>query len=105
MEPAPQKLIDKLLSSQHFGERWGRHWLDLARFAESNGYAFDKDRNGAYQYRDFVIQAFNKDMPYDEFIRLQLAGDLIKTTSFDHLAATGFIAACPFTSQQTAKEK
>ena len=100
-----EKLIDKLLSSQHYGERWGRHWLDLARFAESNGYAFDKDRNGAFHYRDFVIKAFNKDMPYDEFVRLQLAGDLINPKNYEHLAATGFIAAGPFTSQQTAKER
>lgn len=99
-----EQLVDELLASQHFGERVGRHWLDLARFAESNGYAFDKDRNGAFQYRDFVIQAMNKDIPYDEFIRLQLAGDLMGE-SHEQLAATGFIAAGPFTSQQTAKER
>ena len=99
------KLVDKTLASQHFGERWARHWLDLARFAESNGYAFDKDRKGAFHYRDFVIQALNKDLPYDEFVRMQLAGDLIDDQSYDHLAATGFIAAGPFTSQQTAKER
>ena len=99
------KLVEKTLASQHFGERWARHWLDLARFAESNGYAFDKDRKGAFHYRDFVIKALNKDIPYDEFVRMQLAGDLIDDQSYDHLAATGFIAAGPFTSQQTAKER
>ena len=99
------KLVEKTLASPHFGERWARHWLDLARFAESNGYAFDKDRKGAFHYRDFVIKALNKDLPYDEFIRMQLAGDLIDDQSYDHLAATGFIAAGPFTSQQTAKER
>jgi len=99
------KLVEKTLASQHFGERWARHWLDLARFAESNGYAFDKDRKGAFHYRDFVIKALNKDLPYDEFIQMQLAGDLIDDQSYDHLAATGFIAAGPFTSQQTAKER
>lgn len=98
-------LVEKVLASPHFGERWGRHWLDLARFAESNGYAFDKDRNGAFHYRDFVIKAFNKDMPYDEFIKLQLAGDLTGNNSHEHLASTGFIASGPFTSQQTAKER
>jgi hypothetical protein len=98
-------LVEKTLASPHFGERWARHWLDLARFAESNGYAFDKDRTGAFHYRDFVIQALNKDLPYDEFVRMQLAGDLIDDQSYDHLAATGFIAAGPFTSQQTAKER
>jgi hypothetical protein len=99
------KLVEKTLASPHFGERWARHWLDLARFAESNGYAFDKDRNGAFHYRDFVIKALNRDLPYDEFVRMQLAGDLIDDQSYDHLAATGFIAAGPFTSQQTAKER
>ncbi|MEM7391009.1 MAG: DUF1549 and DUF1553 domain-containing protein, partial [Verrucomicrobiota bacterium] len=99
------KLVDRTLASQHFGERWARHWLDLARFAESNGYAFDKDRKGAFHYRDFVIKALNRDLPYDEFVRMQLAGDLIDEKSYDHLAATGFIAAGPFTSQQTAKER
>ncbi len=99
------KLVDKVLNSQRFGERWARHWLDLARFAESNGYAFDKDRKGAFHYRDFVIKALNADLPYDEFIRMQLAGDLIDDKSQDHVAATGFIAAGTFTSQQTAKER
>jgi len=70
---AYERLIDRLLESKHYGERWSRHWLDLARFAESNGYAFDKDRNAAYHFRDFVIKALNEGMPYDEFVRLQLA--------------------------------
>ena len=99
------KLVEKVLNSQRFGERWARHWLDLARFAESNGYAFDRDRKGAFHYRDFVIKALNEDLPYDEFVRMQLAGDLIDQKSHDHVAATGFIAAGPFTSQQTAKER
>jgi len=108
-------LVDRLLESQHFGERWARHWLDIARFAESNGYAFDKDRPNAFRYRDFVIRAFNADMPYDRFVRLQLAGDLVadvnvKTTAESlqatHLiAATGFLVAGPFTTQQTEKER
>ena len=107
--------IDRLLASKHYGERWGRHWLDLVRFAESNGYAFDKDRANAYQYRDFVIRALNQDMPYDRFVRLQIAGDLLaktdsKTTSeartaLDAVAATGFLVAGPFTTQQTQKER
>ena len=107
--------VDRLLASQHYGERWGRHWLDLVRFAESNGYAFDKDRANAYQYRDFVIRALNQDMPYDRFVRLQIAGDLIAKTSaktdpqartaLDAVAATGFLVAGPFTTQQTQKER
>lgn len=99
------KLIDRLLESPHYGERWARHWLDLARFAESNGYAFDVDRAAAFHYRDFVIKAFNNDMPYDEFVRLQVAGDLVTPEDFPAQAATGFLAAGPFTSQQTMKER
>jgi hypothetical protein len=99
------KLVDKLLAGQHYGERWTRHWLDLARFAESNGYAFDKDRPAAYHYRDFVIKALNENMPYDEFIRLQVAGDVIAPLDYMSQAATGFLAAGPFTSQQTQKER
>ena len=107
--------VARLLASGHYGERWGRHWLDLVRFAESNGYAFDKDRANAYQYRDFVIRALNQDMPYDQFVRLQIAGDLLaqtnaKTTpaartALDSVAATGFLIAGPFTTQQTQKER
>lgn len=102
---AYETLIDKLLAGEHYGERWARHWLDLARFAESNGYAFDKDRDAAFHYRDFVIKALNQDMPYDEFVRLQLAGDLIDPLDFMAQSATGFLAAGPFTSQQTQKER
>ncbi len=114
-ESAFENLIDHLLDSEHFGERWGRHWLDLVRFAESNGYAFDKDRPNAYHYRDFVIRALNADMPYDQFVRQQIAGDLladadVKTTTeaeaaVESLAATGFLVAGPFTTQQTQKER
>lgn len=110
-----EQMIDRLLDSPHFGERWGRHWLDLARFAESNGYAFDKDRPNAYRYRDFVIRSFNDDMPYDQFVRLQIAGDLLANTipetsdqateAIHKLAATGFLVAGPFTTQQTQKER
>jgi len=69
------KLIDRLLTSPHYGERWARHWLDLVRYAESNGYERDGDKPSAWRYRDYVIQAFNRDKPYDQFIREQLAGD------------------------------
>ncbi len=114
-QAAYAQLIDELLASPRYGERWGRHWLDLARFAESNGYAFDKDRANAYRYRDFVIRAFNDDMPYDRFVRLQVAGDLLAklnpTTpeeaqaAAQKIAATGFLVAGPFTTQQTQKER
>lgn len=102
---AYEALVDRLLAGQHYGERWARHWLDLARFAESNGYAFDKDRAAAFHYRDFVIKAFNQDMPYDEFVRLQIAGDQIAPNDYQSQAATGFLAAGTFTSQQTQKER
>ena len=108
-------LIDELLASPHYGERWGRHWLDLVRFAESNGYAFDKDRPNAWRYRDWVINALNADMPYDEFVRQQVAGDLFAGADWDNpakakralelVSATGFIVAGPFTTQQTQKER
>ena len=102
---AYEKLIDKLLASPHYGERWARHWLDLARFAESNGYAFDKDRADAYHFRDFVIKALNEDMPYNRFVQLQIAGDQMEPENYMAQAATGFLAAGPFTSQQTQKER
>lgn len=114
-DAAYERLIDELLNSKHFGERWARHWLDVTRFAESNGYAFDGDRPHAWRYRDFVIRALNADMPYDEFVRLQIAGDLltnldVQTTdearaAVDTIAATGFLVAGPYTTQQTQKER
>ena len=74
---AHQKVVDRLLNSQHYGERWARHWLDLVRFAETNGHEYDDDKLDAWRYRDYVIRAFNQDLPYDRFVREQIAGDLI----------------------------
>ena len=74
---ATEQLVDQLLRSPHFGERWGRHWLDLVRFAESRGHEFDNDAPYAYQYRDYVIRALNADTPYDQLIREHIAGDLL----------------------------
>ena len=71
------KVVDQLLASPHYGERWGRHWLDLVRFAESNGFEFDTRKPNAYRYRDYVIEAFNRDLPYDVFLREMIAGDLL----------------------------
>ncbi len=76
---ATESVVDRLLESPGFGERWGRHWLDLMRFAESRGHEFDNDASYAYQYRDYVIRAFNADLPYDQWVREQLAGDLLDT--------------------------
>ncbi|HKI31637.1 MAG TPA: PSD1 and planctomycete cytochrome C domain-containing protein [Gemmataceae bacterium] len=97
------KLLDRLLVSERYGERWARHWLDVARFAESGGYEFDKDRPGAYHYRDFVIKALNRDMPYDQFVRWQLAGDGLLPNDFLATSATGFVVAGPYPGQTTAK--
>jgi Protein of unknown function (DUF1553)/Protein of unknown function (DUF1549) len=85
-----EKVIDQLLASPHYGERWGRHWLDLARYAESNGYEFDEIRPDAWRYRDYVIRAFNADKPYDRFILEQLAGDELFPDDADARIATGF---------------
>ncbi|QDS94186.1 Planctomycete cytochrome C [Roseimaritima multifibrata] len=74
---AISKLVDQLLDSPHFGERWGRHWLDLVRYAESRGHEFDADTRNAYQYRDYVIRGLNADVPYDQWVREHVAGDLL----------------------------
>ena len=86
-------LVDELLASPHYGERWARHWLDVARYADSNGMESDRDRPNAYRFRDFVIRALNDDMRFDQFVRWQLAGDEIAPGNTDAIAATGFIAA------------
>lgn len=101
---AYERLIDRLLDSPHYGERWGRHWLDLARFAESHGFEHDTDRPTAYPYRDFVIQAYNSDMPYDQFVRWQLAGDELAPEDNLALKATGFLAAGVHSTQITKNE-
>jgi hypothetical protein len=98
------RLIDRLLDSPHYGERWGRHWLDLARFAESHGYEQDDDRPTAYHYRDFVIEALNQDMPYDQFVRWQIAGDEYAPDNNLALMATGFLAAGTHATQITANQ-
>ncbi len=81
-DPSPDafaRVIDRLLASPHYGERWGRHWLDVARYADTKGYILFEDANYAwsYTYRDYVIQAFNEDVPYDRFIVEQLAADRV----------------------------
>ena len=96
--------IDKLLSSPAYGERWARHWLDVARYAESTGFEQDYDRPYAFHFRDFVIKALNMDMPYDQFVKWQLAGDEYEPQNPLALAATGFLGAGVFPSQITANE-
>jgi len=105
-DPSPQafeKVVDDLLARPAYGERWARHWLDAARFAESGGYEFDGFRPGAYHYRDWVIRALNRDLPYDQFVRMQLAGDLLRPGDIEGAAATGFLVAGPYPGQITAK--
>ena len=85
------RLLDRLLASEQYGVKWGRHWLDLVRFAETDGYERDRVKPGAWRYRDWVIDAYNADMPYDEFIVHQLAGDEIEGRNFDSMVATGFL--------------
>jgi hypothetical protein len=98
------RLVDRLMDSPHFGERWARHWLDVARFAESHGYEQDYDRPTAYHYRDFVIKAFNQDLPYDVFVKWQIAGDEIAPDNPLALMATGFLAAGVHSTQITANQ-
>ncbi len=78
-----ERLVDKLLASPHYGERWARHWLDLVRFADSGGFEFDVDRPDAWRYRDYVVKSFNNDKPYGQFVKEQLAGDEYLTQNQD----------------------
>ena len=86
-----ERLIEKLLASPNYGERWGRHWLDVARYADSNGFEHDFSRPNAWRYRDYVIRAFNKDTPYNIFLAEQIAGDELDFVTNDSLIATGFL--------------
>jgi hypothetical protein len=88
---AYERLVDRLLASPHHGEHWARHWLDLVRYAESDGYRADAYRPTAWTYRDYVIRAFNRDKPYSQFVQEQLAGDELATGDLDALVATGFL--------------
>ena len=89
------KVVDAMLQDTAYGERWAQHWLDLVRFAETDGYEHDKVRPQAWRYRDWVIQAFNQDMPYDQFISLQLAGDELQPDNPSAILATGYLLAGP----------
>ena len=88
-----EKLVDGLLASKEYGERWARHWLDVVRFGESDGYEYNSPRQNAWHYRDWVIRAFNDDMPYDQFVRMQIAGDVIKPNTVEGAAAVGLLVA------------
>ena len=88
---AYERLVDRLLSSPHYGERWARHWLDLVRYADSDGYRIDDYRPHAWRYRDYVIASLNNDKPYDRFVQEQLAGDELFPAIRPPLTATGYL--------------
>ncbi|MBI3854837.1 MAG: PSD1 domain-containing protein [Planctomycetes bacterium] len=99
LPPAPEdfeggyeETVERLLASPAYGERWGRHWLDLVRWAETSGYEANALRPAAWRYRDYVVQCFNEDRPYDAFLRQQIAGDELQPLSDENLVATGFLA-------------
>lgn len=95
-----EKQVDRLLASPHYGERWGRHWLDVTRYGESDGFEHDKYREHAWPYRDYVIGAFNADKPLGDFIREQIAGDVLPQPTRESMAATGFLVAGPWDEVQ-----
>ncbi|MDB6118566.1 MAG: Planctomycete cytochrome, partial [Verrucomicrobiaceae bacterium] len=93
---AYEHLVDRMLASPHYGERWARHWLDIAHYADTHGFERDKLRENAWRYRDYVVNALNDDKPYDQFLREQIAGDVIKPDDESATIATGFLAAGPW---------
>ena len=103
-DAAYEAAVDRLLDSPHFGPHWARMWLDVARFAESSGFEMDHDRPEAWRYREFVIRAMNEDLPYDEFVQLQLAGDHLRPDDIDAVTATGFVVGGVKNLIQSRKE-
>jgi hypothetical protein len=95
---AYEKLVDRLLASPRYGERWGRHWLDLARWADTEGYETNVFRKYAWRYRDYVVKSVNDDKPWDRFVREQIAGDELLPYTDENLIATGFLAAARYSS-------
>ncbi len=95
---AYERLVDRLLKSPHYGERWGRHWLDLARYADSNGYSIDAPRE-IWKYRDWVIEALNRDLPFDQFVIEQIAGDMLPNATLPQKIATGFHRNTPLNEE------
>ncbi|MGI9241077.1 MAG: DUF1549 domain-containing protein, partial [Verrucomicrobiales bacterium] len=104
-EKAWSDLLDRLLASPHYGERWGQHWLDVARYADTGGFSNDYERSNAWRYRDYVIRSFNDDKPYDQFVREQLAGDEIDPEDPEMIVATGFLRMGPFDNAMVMKDE
>jgi len=98
---AYERLVDRLLTSPHYGERWGRRWLDIVRFAETNSFERDRRKPNSWRYRDYVIRSFNEDRPYDEFVRQQIAGDELDRVTADSVIATGFYRLGPWDDEPT----
>ena len=96
MEKGWAQLVDRLLGSPHYGERWARHWMDVIHFAETHGHDEDAPREHAWPYRDYVIRSFNDDKPYDQFVKEQIAGDILYPDTADGILALGFLAAGPW---------
>src|SRR5690242_6698797 len=93
---AYEQLVERLLASPHYGERWGRHWLDVARYTESQGFEYDKLRENAWHYRDYVIKSFNDDKPYDRFMKEQVAGDVLEPVTSDGIVAASLLVCGPW---------
>jgi len=93
---AYEQLVERLLASPHYGERWGRHWLDVARYTESQGFEYDKLRDNAWHYRDYVIKSFNDDKPYDRFMKEQVAGDVLEPVTSDGIVGASLLVCGPW---------
>lgn len=91
-----ENLVDRMLASPRYGERWGRHWLDIVRYTESQGFEYDRLRDNAWHYRDYVIRSFNEDKPYDRFMMEQIAGDVIESQTRDSIIATSLLVCGPY---------
>ncbi len=100
---AYEELVDRLLASPQYGERWGRHWLDVARYTESQGFEYDRLRDNAWHYRDYVIKSFNDDEPYDRFMREQIAGDAMQPATSEGMIAASLLVCGPFDAAGNAQ--
>ena len=101
---AYELLVNRLLDSPHYGERWARHWLDVARYTESQGFEYDRLRDNAWHYRDYVIKCFNEDKPYDQFMKEQIAGDVLEPVTSDGIVATSLLVCGPYDQAGNAQK-
>ena len=101
---AYKKVVDRLLASPHYGERWTRHWLDVVHFGESHGFEYNQPRNNSWPYRNWVIRALNVDLPYDRFVKMQIAGDVIEPGSADGIIALGCLVTGPHNTTRPSND-